>query len=257
MDTGPANINCTTRGDVVYITLDAPPLNILTRAMMDEIADELERAAADSSVKAVAFTANGKAFSGGADVGEHSPEEAPVMMASFSRLFRQLDALEVPVVMAVNGAALGGGFELVMMADILLATEAAKFGQPEIRLGFIPPVGIIRLPELVGTARAVEITSSGRTYTAEEMREIGVVSRVVAEEELEKAREAVLDDFRRASPLVMRLNIRTLKRLRRPDFSESLTEAVRVFLEELMATEEPVEGIASFYEKRAPVWKNR
>jgi cyclohexa-1,5-dienecarbonyl-CoA hydratase len=257
MDTGSKSITLTRREDVAYITLAAPPLNILTIAMMDEISDALEQAVADSSIKAIAFTADGKAFSGGADVGEHRPEQVEGMIASFSRLFGRLDALEVPVIMAVNGAALGGGFELVLMADLLIATTNATFGQPEIRLGFFAPVGIIRLPELVGSARAVEITGSGRIYSAEEMHALGIVTRIVPEEELEETLEAALGDFRRASPLVMRLNVRTLKRLRGRSFEEALAEADRVFLEELMATEEPVEGIAAFYEKRKPEWKNR
>jgi enoyl-CoA hydratase/carnithine racemase len=159
--------------------------------------------------------------------------------------------------MAVNGAALGGGFELVMMADILLATGNATFGQPEIRLGFFAPVGVVRLPELVGTARAVEITCSGRTYSAAEMKEMGIVTQVVNEEELEETLEGILKDLRRSSPLVMRLNVRTLKKLRGRPYQEALTESERVFLEELMKTEEPVEGINAFYEKRRPEWKNR
>jgi cyclohexa-1,5-dienecarbonyl-CoA hydratase len=257
MGDGSGGIICEKRDDVDYITLDSPPLNILTRALMEEIADELERAAADASVKAVAFLSHGKAFSGGADVGEHRPEEAGAMIASFTRLFHTMDALELPIVAAVNGAALGGGFELAMMADIILATENARFGQPEILLGFFPPVAIVRLVELAGTARAVEMTATGRTYGAEEMKDYGVVSRIVPSGQLEEELESVLGEFRRASPLVLRMNVRTLKRLRGQSFEEALSEAGRVFVEELMATEEPVEGIASFYEKRPPEWKNR
>jgi len=245
------------REDVACITLNSPPLNILTGAMMDELAATLEEIAGDTTLKAVAFTANGKAFSGGADIEEHHPEQAPVMIASFTKLFQQFGALELPVVMAVNGAALGGGFELAMMADVLIATPNASFGQPEIRLGFFPPLAVVRLQELVGMARTIEITASGRIYTADEMKEIGIVSRIVPEEELDETLEAVLKDFRRASPLVMRMNIRTIKNLRGIPFDEALQEAGRVFLEELMITEEPIEGISSFSEKRRPEWKNR
>lgn len=257
MDEEYKSIGYEIRDDVAYITLNAPPLNILTRAMMDEISGALEQTASDRTVKALAFTAIGKAFSGGADIDEHRPEHVGEMIESFSRMFGLLDALELPVVMAVNGAALGGGFELVMMADILLATEGASFGQPEIRLGFFAPVGVIRLPELVGTARAIEITSSGRTYSTAEMKDMGIVTQVVTEEELEDTLEAVLKDLRRASPLVMRMNVRTLKNLRGRPYQEALRESERVFLEELMKTEEPLEGIAAFNEKRRPEWKNR
>jgi cyclohexa-1,5-dienecarbonyl-CoA hydratase len=250
-------IRCETRENVGYITLDSPPLNILTGAMMDELADALEGFAADDTLKAIAVTANGKAFSGGADVEEHHPDHVEVMIASFTRLFRVMGGLELPVVMAVEGAALGGGFELAMMADILLATPEATFGQPEIRLGFFPPLAIVRLLELVPQSKAIEITASGTIYPAEEMREMGIVSRVVAGDEMEEVLESVLKDFRKASPLVMRLNVGTLKRLRGMPFDEALQEAGRTFLEDLMVTEEPLEGIASFREKRRPEWKNR
>jgi len=160
--------------------------------------------------------------------------------------------------MAVDGAALGGGFELAMMADILLAGEKATFGQPEIRLGFFAPVGVVVLPARVGHGRAMEITCSGRTYSSFEMQAFGLVSRVTPSEELNETLETTLKDFRYASPLVMRLNVRTLKRVSGgAGFREALAASEKVFLEELMATEDVREGIASFFEKRKPLWKNR
>ena len=251
-----STIAYTVRDDVAYLNLDNPPVNIMTAAMMDEITAALEAAAGDRTIKAVAFTAGGKAFCAGADVGEHRPEQAPAMIAAFGRLFRRLDAMEVPVVMAAGGAAMGAGFELILLADVLLAAEEARFGQPEIRLGFFAPVGVVELPALVGRARAMEITCTGRTYTAAEMAEMGLVSRVVPAAELDDALEGVLEDLRRASPLVLRLNTRTLKRARAGDFAASLAEAERVFLEDLMTSEDPVEGIEAFYAKRRPEWKN-
>ena len=121
-----------------------------------------------------------RAFSAGADVGEHRPEAAPAMIAAFSRLFAAFGAVDLPVVMAVDGAALGAGFELVMMADILRRQQPrSTFGQPEIRLGFFAPVGVAWLSARIGLARAIEVTSTGRTYTAAEMQAMGLVSRVV------------------------------------------------------------------------------
>ncbi|MCP4572753.1 MAG: enoyl-CoA hydratase/isomerase family protein [bacterium] len=251
-----ALIDLNIRDDVAYLHLDNPPVNIMTGAMMDELAAALETVAADASLKAVAFTAGGKAFCAGADVGEHQPDQVAAMIASFGRLFRSLDAMEIPVVMAVEGAAMGAGFELVLMADVLLAADGASFGQPEIRLGFFAPVGVVELPARVGRARAMEITCSGRAYTAGEMAEFGLVSRVVPGTELEATLEAVLKDFRRASPLVLRLNSRTLKQSRATDFAAALAAAERVFLDDLMTSADPVEGIAAFYEKRRPEWKN-
>jgi cyclohexa-1,5-dienecarbonyl-CoA hydratase len=243
--------------DVAFITLDSPPLNIFTEAMMDGINNAVEQVAKNPSLKALVFQANGKAFSAGADVGEHHPDKATGMIGAFGRMFTLLGELELPVVMAVDGAALGAGFELVMMADILLASDRATFGQPEIRLGFFAPFGVAYLPHLVGQSRAMEITCSGRTYSAEQMLQYGLVSQVVKPEELESVMESTLRDFRKASPLVMRMNVRTLKRTRTMPFEQAHKEAEKVFLEELMASEDVLEGIASFYEKRKPQWKNK
>ncbi len=251
-----STIEYTVRDDVAYLTLNNPPVNIMTAAMMDEICAALEIAAGDKSLKAVAFTAGGKAFCAGADVGEHKPAQAPAMIASFGGLFRRLDALEVPVVMAVGGAAMGAGFELILLADVLLAAEEAMFGQPEIRLGFFAPVGVVELPALVGRAKAMEITCTGRSYSATEMADMGLVSRVVPAAELADALEGVLKDIRRASPLLLRLNTRTLKGSRAGDFAAALAEAERVFLEDLMTSDDPVEGVEAFYAKRRPDWKN-
>ncbi len=250
-------VKLTVENDVAYITLDAPPLNIFTAAMMGGINEALVKIAADKSLKALAFKANGKAFSAGADVGEHHPDKATGMISAFSRMFTLLDELQIPVVMAVDGAALGAGFELVMMADVLLASDRATFGQPEIRLGFFAPFGVAYLPQLVGQARAMEITCSGRTYSADQMLQFGLVSHVVAADELDGVLESTLRDFRKASPLVMRMNVRTMKKLRGKSFEPAHKEAEKVFLEELMASEDVLEGIASFYEKRKPDWKNR
>lgn len=252
----PRKIASAVRDGVAYLTLEAPPLNVLTIAMLDELSDALEAAEADRAVKAVALSAAGKAFSAGADVDEHRPEKIRAMIASFGRTFRILGRLELPIVAAVAGPALGGGFELAMMADTILASEEATFGQPEIRLGFFAPVGVVRLPEIVGPARAVEITASGRTYTSAEMRDYGLVSRVVPAGEMEDALESALKDYRRASPLIQRMNVRTLKRLRSLSFETALAEAERVFLDDLMETEDVREGLAAFFEKRRPEWKN-
>lgn len=243
-------------GSAARIALNAPPLNILTIGMMDQLAAALDRAAADPTLTAVAIVATGKAFSAGADVGEHRPERAPGMIASFSRLFRRLGKLELPVVMAVDGAALGAGFELAIMADVLLATDRAVFGQPEIRLGFFAPVAVAWLSRRIGSARAIEVTGTGRTYSAAEMQAMGLVTRVVAPGDLDPALAGVLTDLGRASPAVMRLNVRMVRTLADRPFEAARIEAERVFIEELMALQDVGEGIASFYEKRTPVWRN-
>ena len=123
---------------------------LLTAAMMLDLAGAFARAQADRSLKAVALAAEGKAFSAGADVGEHRPEQAPEMIAAFSRMFRHLGALELPIVMTVDGAALGAGFELAMMGDVVLASDRAKFGELFVLRGLVTDIcGLGRLAQLV------------------------------------------------------------------------------------------------------------
>lgn len=250
-------VHCATQDDVAFVTLCAPPLNILTAEMMLELAASIETAQHEPSITAIVLQAQGRAFSAGADVGEHSPEKAPEMIAAFSHLFSVLGASELPIIAVVDGAALGAGFEVAMMADILLASTNATFGQPEIRIGFFAPVAVAWLARRVGVGRAVEITARGRVYTADEMSGFGLVSRVVTREALPTALEEVLSDLRRASGAVMRMNIRLTRALLGRPFDEARREAERVFLNDLMQTEDVHEGIASFFEKRSPVWSNR
>lgn len=250
-------VHCFTQDDVAFITLCAPPLNILTAEMMLELAASVETAQHEPSIKAIVLQAQGRAFSAGADVGEHRPDKAPEMIAAFSHLFSVLGGSELPIVAVVDGAALGAGFELAMMADILLASSTATFGQPEIRLGFFAPVAVAWLARRVGVGRAVEITARGRVYTAEEMSGFGLVSRVVSREALPTALDEVLSDLRRASGAVMRMNVRLTRTLLGRPFDEARREAERVFLDDLMQTEDVHEGIASFFEKRSPGWSNR
>lgn len=254
-----ATVQYAVQDDVALVTLGAPPLNILSAAVMLELVAAIEQAQADLSLKAIVLQAQqgSRAFSAGADVGEHQPENAGEMIAAFSRLFGALGASELPLVAVVDGAAMGAGFELAMMADVLLASERAKFAQPEIRLGFFAPVGVTWLARRIGPARAIEVTSTGRTYTAQEMRDFGLVSRVVATEDLPAALGATLADLRRSSATVMRMNVRLARQLLDRPFEEARHEAERVFLQELMRTEDVREGIAAFFEKRIAVWRNR
>ena len=184
-------------------------------------------------------------------------EQAPALIGTFSRLFRGLGAIELPVVMAVDGPALGAGFELALMADVLLATERASFGQPEIRLGFFAPVGVAWLPTRIGLGRAIEMISTGRTYSAAELLPTGLISRLISSEELPAALESILDDLRQASAPVQRMNVRLARQLRGRPFEEARCQAEEVFLNELTALDDVREGVAAFYEKRRPVWKNR
>jgi enoyl-CoA hydratase/carnithine racemase len=241
------------REDVAYLTLDAPPVNILSAAMMQALAAAVERTGEDRSLKAVAFTAAGRAFSAGADVGEHRPGQADGMIAAFSRLFQALGASELPLVMAVDGAALGAGFELVMMSDA--SWPAAR----DVRAAR-DPAGLLRTGSGVAAGahrrRGHRSHVHGRNLFRAEMAVMGLCPRRSTGRPVGRAGVGATRT-RRASPTIMRMNVGG--RAGWPDSrsEEARREAERVFLEELMLTEDVREGIASFHEKRRPEWKNR
>ena len=179
------------------------------------------------------------------------------MMAAFNSIFETMEKIDVPLIAAVHGACLGGGMELAIACDIIVASSRATFGQPEIRLGFFPPYAAIRLPQLVGTARTVEICATGRTYSADEAKAMGMISHVAGEEAFGEAVQGVVDSLLASSPLIIRLSKRAVKKHLGMAFPEALAGVTDLFLNRLMKTEDTLEGINSFSEKRKPQWKNR
>ena len=151
---------------VAYVTLVRPKHNVMNIDMMNEINSLLEALGSDNELKCLVFLGEGKSWCAGVEVGDHKPEMAPGMIAVFDRMLELIHRLDVPAIAAVHGACLGGGMELAIACDIVVASSNAKFGQPEIKLGFFPPYAVVRLPELVGTAKAIEICTTGRIYTA-------------------------------------------------------------------------------------------
>lgn len=238
------------------VTLCRPPLNILNGPMMAELATILVAAIEANDAKVMLLRAEGKAFSAGADIDEHRPGKAEAMIDQFHGLFRAMDQIPYPTVAFVQGAALGGGCELAMGCDIVVATERSKFGQPEIGLGFLPPVAAAFLPWKVGWARAMELCCTGQILKAQEAQTAGIASRVFAEEIAEEALSAYLAGFLKQSPTTLRLTKKALRAGGHLGRKDRLDYAERVFLDELMKTEDVLEGLAAFDEKREPKWRN-
>ncbi len=239
------------------VTLARPKHNVLNIEMMKELSAALSSLATDEGLKCVVISGEGPSWCAGVDVGEHSPELVAEMMSSFNGIFETMEKIEVPLIAAVHGPCLGGGMELAIASDIIVASTKATFGQPEIRLGFFPPYAAIRLPELVGPARAIEICTTGRIYSADEAMAMGLISRVAGEEAFGEAVESVAGSLLLSSPLIIRLNKSAVKRHIGMAFSQALAGVTDLFLNRLMKTEDTLEGIKSFYEKRKPDWKNR
>jgi cyclohexa-1,5-dienecarbonyl-CoA hydratase len=226
-----------------------------------EVVGEMQRAldavgARDDVVVLVLAAEGEKAFSAGVEVRDHFPDRLDDMIDSFHRFCRSLIEVEVVTVAAVKGAALGGGMELTACCDFVIAAEEASFAQPEIELGCFPPLGAALYPSLFGAKRANEIVLLGERLTAEDARSMGLVSRVVPKADVDSAVDELVAKLADKSPAALRLakkalRVSTLRAL------ESLPEIETLYREDLAATEDMLEGLEAFLEKRKPVWRGR
>ena len=244
---------------VARISLSRLPLNILNIAMMLEIGDALEECLAQRELVAIVFEAapGAHAFSAGVAVEEHVGETIFQMLESFHAIFRSLEQLAKPVIAVVDGAALGGGCELVTACDIVIASDRARFGQPEIKLGVFPPVACVLLPLVIGDKRARELILTGELIDAAEAARLGLVNHLVAGPQLQEKTQEILGKLRELSGASLEATRRALDLGRGRSLATALAEVENMYLHELMKTEDANEGIRAFIEKRKPVWRGR
>jgi cyclohexa-1,5-dienecarbonyl-CoA hydratase len=254
--TEPQAIRVRAEGKTARVTLDRPPLNVLDIPMIRALGRQLERLIAESDF-IVLQGAGPKGFSAGAEVRDHTPDRVAEMLTAFHDIFRQLHRADCLTVAAVHGHCLGGGMELATFCDFVLAAESAKFGQPEIKLGCFPPVALVMLPRLVGPRAALDLILTGRTISAREAQQLGLVTRVVPDDALAPSVDALLDELRGGSPVALRLGRRALRDHGPDDFEQQLAAVEHLYLDELMSTEDAREGIQAFLERRVPVWRGR
>ena len=241
------------------ITLARPPLNILNIAMMRELDAVLTDCMGRRDLVAVTFEAaeRARAFSAGVAVEEHAAESIYQMLESFHNIFRTMRQMAKPTIAIVDGAALGGGCELVAGCDIVISSPQARYGQPEIKLGVFPPVAAVLLPRLVGERRARELVLTGEIIDAEEALAIGLVSYVVPAEQLQQKTTEVLVRLRELSALALEFTRRALDSSQGLAFDDALSKVEDIYLNELMKSQDAHEGINAFMEKRKPAWRNR
>lgn len=242
---------------IATITMHRPPLNVLHNPMMADFNAALESVLAGSNLAAVVIRAEGKAFSAGVDVGDHTEEKVGEMIRQFHGIFRKLAATDALTIAVVQGAALGGGCELACFCDIVLASERAKFGQPEVQVGVFPPVAASIFPAQVGIKKAIELNAIGATIRAAEAHRIGLVNQVYAPEEFDAKVEEYLSGIRKLSRPVVRMAKRATTLLEKPRILAHLEEVEKLYLDELMKLSDAREGIAAFMEKREPNWKHK
>jgi len=254
------NILIEVRGRAGLITLNRPKaLNALNDKLMDELGEALLAFDGDEAIGAMVITGSEKAFAAGADIGAMSTwSYMDVFKAEYiSRNWETIKRIRKPVIAAVSGYALGGGCELVMMCDIVIASETARFGQPEIKLGIIPGAGgTQRLPRAVGKAKAMDLVLSARMMDAGEAERAGLVSRVVAADKVLDEALATANAIAGFSLPAVMMAKEAVNRAYEVPLSEGMLFERRLF-HSLFATEDQKEGMTAFVEKRAPRFKHR
>eukprot|EP00752_Nemacystus_decipiens_P000020 g20.t1 len=249
-----------TRGPVGLITLNRPKaLNALCAQLIEELGRALDDMEADEAIGAIVLTGSEKAFAAGADIKEMASKSfMDVYLQDFiTQGWERITTCRKPIVAAVAGYALGGGCEVAMMCDFIIAADTAKFGQPEITIGTIPGSGgTQRLTRFVGKSKAMEMCLTGRLMPAEEAERAGLVSRIVPADEL-------LDDAVKTATKIAELSrpaVFMAKEAVNKAYETTLAEGVkfeRRLFHATFATEDQKEGMAAFGEKRTPQWKNR
>jgi enoyl-CoA hydratase/carnithine racemase len=249
-----------TEGAVGIVTLNRPKaLNALNAELLAELCDVLERWDNDDAVRCIVLTGSERAFAAGADIMEMQPRSYMEMFKAnfFAGAADRIAAIRKPIIAAVAGYALGGGCELAMLCDLIIAAETAKFGQPEVNLGVMPGIGgTQRLTRFVGKSKAMEMCLTGRNMDAAEAERGGLVARVVpATELLAEAMKAAQTIADKSVPIIM-MTKETINRAYETTLAEGIRFERRVF-HSMFATDDQKEGMAAFSEKRKPVFRDR
>ena len=242
---------------VARMTLDHPEHNLLNEPTLRELTAGLEMLAENADVKVIVLDAAGKFFCGGMDVGEYTAERAFQVIDAFHSLCLAMMGVRQPVVVIVNGPAIGGGAELVAFGDLVIATPRARFALPEITIGMFPPLASTMFPYLVGPKLALELVLTGEAVTAERARELGLVNRLVGEEQLDQAVNDLLARITAQSGAVLSMAKKAVVGGMGLSLRDALRFSMDVFLNELYHLEDSREGLQALMEKRKPNWKNR
>jgi cyclohexa-1,5-dienecarbonyl-CoA hydratase len=232
------------------VTLARPPVNVIDGQMMDELVSTLDGC---RSAKVLLLRGEGRCFSAGADVGEHLPGRVERMLRRFRDVALALSDVPIPTVAWLHGAAMGGGLELALMADLVYAAPGTSLGQPEIALGVMAPIAAAWLPAQIGVRRTNDLLLTGRGISAEEAKSWGLINDVCDEPALGKMLENLLEKSR---PALVATKA-AIARGRGGHFREALPETMATYLNELMAARDPEEGLRAFLEKRAPKFEDR
>jgi cyclohexa-1,5-dienecarbonyl-CoA hydratase len=242
---------------VARMVLNNPPLNVIDIPMMDELAEALTEIEARIEISVLIIRGSQRAFSGGVDVAAHTPNNVEQMLTKFHGVIRTLVASKKVTVAAVHGHCLGGGAELAMVCDLAYTSELATWGFPEIKLACYPPVAVAALAALVGQKHAADLVLTGRSITGREAASIGLANAVVPEIDLDHTVQEAVHHLSQLSPAALAITKKAIYAWDSIHFDKGLARAEKIYFDELIKTEDAVEGINAFLEKRPPVWKGK
>ncbi len=256
--TEPVQLARSEDGRVATLTLNRPPLNILDLEMIEALDGHLADLERDDALHVLVVRGAGeRAFSAGVSVQDHTPDKVERMLQGLHGAIRKLADSDAATIALVNGHCLGGGMEVALACDLVIAEREAKFGQPEIKLGCYPPVAAALYPRRIGAGRTLEMLLSGRNVTCEEAERLGLVHWRLGAADLEAKLDQIVGDFLQYSTPVARLTKRAVRAGRDLPFHEALDATEHLYLDDLCQVEDMAEGIQAFLEKRPPVWKQR
>lgn len=256
MTDNPDFVTVETKDGVSFLTLNRPPLNVLNIAALVQLEQKLTALSRDENLRVLILRAEGKMLSAGVDIADHTPDRVGEMIPLFDRVCRLLASLPSPTLAVVQGHALGGGCELVLCCDLAVMVDGAKIGQPEIQLAALAPVAAMRLPRVTTYRTAADMLFTGRALTADEALKLGLVNAVVQSDQLQKWVDEKITQFAGLSRVGLTFTKRALQ-LGLGGWDAAAPELEKLYLGELMQTEDAREGLAAFLEKRPPIWKHR
>lgn len=252
------NIIFNLKEDIAFLTINRPPMNILNIATMNEMNDAITSLNDNNNIKVLVITGSGeKAFSAGVDVTEHTEEKVEEMLQVFHDIFRNLSNLNQVTVAATKGFVLGGGCEVALFCDMIFAADSLKIGQPEIKLSAIPPIALLIMPRLIGLKKASELLYTGKIIDAAEAERIGLVNKIVPLKDFDAELTNFIQPLTELSLIGLKFSKRGVQLGLETSFPVGLEKIEKMYIEELMASEDAHEGLKAFMEKRKPNWKNQ